>query len=112
MEVKIQFGRGQAHCNSVAAMPNEVLLVHEPDPEKNRILKVNDISETRYGRVIAVGQSRGRYKDAPVKVGDVILMTTATAGVAVPGVYYDNRPVHRLDWREMLAVVEEDKKNE
>lgn len=107
MNVKIQFGRGQAHAGSISAMPNEVLLVHEPDPNANKIIKVNDISETRYAKIIAVGAARGKFREAPVKVGDVALMATATAGVAVPGVYYDNRLVHRLDWRELQCVVEE-----
>jgi hypothetical protein len=107
MNVKIQFGRGQAHAGNISAMPNEVLLVHEPDPNANKIIKVNDISETRYAKIIAVGDPRGKFREAPVKVGDVALMATATAGVAVPGVYYDNRLVHRLDWRELQCVVEE-----
>ena len=104
---KLQRYSGGHHELTAKAMPGEALIIHVPDPERNRLIKVNDISETRYAKIIAVGAARGKFREAPVKVGDVALMATATAGVAVPGVYYDNRLVHRLDWRELQCVVEE-----
>jgi hypothetical protein len=102
-----QGGRGQNHDTQITAMPNEALVVHVPDPEANRILKVNDIKETRYAKVISVGQPRGRHRTAPVAVGDVVLTKTATAGVAVPGMFHENKLVHRLDWADLLAVAED-----
>lgn len=107
MTHNVQTGRGEATLMTAKAMPNEALVVHVPDPEKNRLIKVNDIAETRYAKVIAVGAPRGRYREAPVKVGDIVLLETATAGVHVPGLYHENKPVHRLDWVRLLAVVEE-----
>ena len=112
MNVKIQFGRGQAHAGNISAIPNEVLLMHEPDPNANKIIKVNDISETRYGRVLVVGEATQRHREPPVKVGDMVLLETATAGVGVPGVFYQNKLVHRVVWRSILAVVEEVEGNE
>lgn len=107
MTHNVQTGRGEATLMTAKAMPNEALVIHVPDPEKNRILKVNDVSETRYAKVIAVGEPRGRYREAPVKVGDIVVMETVTAGVGVPGIYHQNKPVHRLDWIRILAVAEE-----
>lgn len=107
MTHNVQTGRGEATTMTAKAMPNEVLIIHVPDPEKNRILKVNDISETRYAKVIAVGQPTGRYRQQPVKVGDIVVLETAVAGVAVPGLYHQNRPVHRVDWVRLMAVAEE-----
>ncbi len=102
-----QVGRGQNHDTQITAMPNEALVVHVPDPEANRILKVNDIKETRYAKVISVGAPTGRHRTAPVKVGDIVLTQTATAGVAVPGMFHENKPVHRLCWTDIMATVED-----
>lgn len=101
-----QPGRGQTKSITVKAMPNEVLLVHVPDPSKSRFLAVNSIKETRYGKVISVGEPTGRYREAPVKEGDIILMQTATAGVAVDQIYHDNKLVHRLDYRFIMAIAD------
>lgn len=101
-----QPGRGEVQSITVKAMPNEVLLIHVPDPSKSRFLGVNTIKETRYGKVISVGEPTGRYREKPVKEGDIILMQTATAGVAVDNIYSENKPVHRLDYRYILAVAE------
>ena len=107
MNEKVQLGRGLAHDTAIKAMPGEVLIIHVPDPEQNKIIKVNDIVETRYGKVIAVGEPVGRYKEAPVKVGEVVVTKTPTAGIGVPGVFQQNRQVHRLGWQEIIAVAEE-----
>lgn len=102
-----QVERGGRHTAIVEAMPNEALVVHVQDPEKAKVLVVNDIRESRYAKVISVGAPRGRYREAPIKVGEIVLTPTATAGVAVPGVFHDNKPVHRLDWRDIIAVAED-----
>lgn len=102
-----QVGRGQNHDTTITAMPNEALVVHVPDPEANRILKVNDIKETRYAKVISVGRPTGRHRVAPIQVGEIVLTKTATAGVAVPGMFHENKPVHRLDWADIMATVED-----
>lgn len=107
MSVKVQPGRGEAHSLEVSAMPNEVLIYHEPDPEGTALIKINDIRETRYGRVIAVGEPRGRYREAPVKVGDVVVTATATEGVAVGQLHVKNRAVHRLEFSRIIAVAED-----
>lgn len=102
-----QVGRGQNHDTPITAMPNEVLAIHVPDPEANKVIKVNDIKETRYIKIVSVGQPRGRHREAPVQVGQIVLTKTATAGVAVSGMYVENKQVHRLDWADLLAVVED-----
>lgn len=106
MTEKVQLGRGVEHTAEIRAMPNEILMIHVPDPEQNKIIKVNDITETRYARVLAVGAPRGRYRVQPVAVGDIVVTRTPTAGVALPGVYKNNRLVHRLDWNEIIATLE------
>lgn len=105
---KIQTGRGEAHTAEVKAMPNEALIIHQPSPETNRILKVNDINESRYAKVIAVGEATGRYAKvgAPIKEGELVLTRTAFSGVAVPGLFAENKQLHRLAWTEILGVVE------
>ena len=57
MNVKIQFGRGQAHAGSISAMPNEVLLVHEPDPNANKIIKNKPTSGLRVFEIAEQGLS-------------------------------------------------------
>lgn len=109
MNAKLQARIGEAHSLVANAMPNEVLVVHVPDPEKNRIIKVNDIRETRYAEVLAVGKATGRHakQGAPVKVGEIVVMKTVTAGIGVGDLHYQNKPVHRLDWNDIIAVAEE-----
>lgn len=107
MNEKVQLGRGVAHDTTIHAMPGEVLVIHVPDPEQNKIIKVNDIVETRFAKIIAVGAPTGRYREAPFKVGEIAVTRTPTAGVAVTGVYLQNRLVHRLDWHEIVAIAEE-----
>lgn len=102
-----QTQRGGLTDATVTAMPNEALVVHVVDPEKTKVLLVNDITESRYARVVSVGAPRGRYREAPIKVGDIVVTQTAVAGVAVPGVYQNNKLVHRLDWKDIIAVAED-----
>lgn len=99
--------RGGHHDTKVTAMPNEALVTHVPDPEKNKVLMVNEVRESRYARVISVGAATGRYREAPIKVGEIVLTGTPTAGVAVPGLFRENKQVHRLDWKDVVAVVED-----
>jgi len=107
---KLQRYSGGHHELNAKAMPGEALIIHVPDPERNRVIKVNDISETRYGRVLVVGEGTQRHREPPVKVGDMVLLETATAGVGVPGVFFQNKLVHRVVWRSILAVVEDEEK--
>jgi co-chaperonin GroES (HSP10) len=106
MSLLVQPGRGENHSLTAKAMPNEALIIHVPDPAQGKLIKVNDITETRYARVIAVGEPTGRYRKAPVEVGDIVVMQTATAGVGVGTLHFDNKPLHRLDWRNIMAIAE------
>lgn len=106
-EGKAQNLRGGYHNSKVVAMPNEALVVHVPDPEKNKVLLVNEVRESRYSRVVSVGAPTGRYREAPIKVGDIVLTATPTAGVAVPGLFQENKQLHRLDWRDIQCIVED-----
>lgn len=108
--MKLQTYSGGPHEVEAKPLPGETLIVHEPDPNVSRILKTNDISETRYGRVLAVGEAvRGRNRDH--EEGQVVLLETAVCGIHVPGLYFQNRKVHRVLWRNVLAVVEMDNPN-
>lgn len=106
-QFKVQSNVGQAHTMTAHAMPNELLVIHVPDPEKNRVIKVNDIHETRYLKVIAAGQMTGRYAGTPIKEGDTVIADHATAGVAVAGLFHDNKPLHRVDMRNIIATYED-----
>ena len=106
-EHQIQANIGEAPSLSATAMPGEVLIVHMPDPSKSSITLLNQIRETRFCKVIAVGAGKGRFKAAPVAVGDIVVTKTATAGVAVGNLHHENRRVHRLEWAEIIAVAED-----
>lgn len=97
MHYNAQPGRSETQSINVKAMANELLIIQEPAPKQNKIRKINDIRETWYARVIAVGEPQGRYRRAPVEVGDVVVTQTATAGIhhnnkasASPGVASDH----------------------
>ena len=104
--LKVQSGRGQPQTATVRAMPNELLAVHIPDPETNKIIKVNDISETRYMKVIAAGEFTGHYKGSLIDTGTIVVTDHATAGVAVPGIFHENKQLHRVDMRNVIATYE------
>lgn len=105
--IMVQANAGQPHDLKAIPMPNEVLLVHVEDPQKGLIQRQNAIRETRFGKVLAVGVPTGRYREAPVKVGDIVVMQTATAGVAVGQLCYQNKRVHRIEWRNLVAILED-----
>ena len=105
--LKVQQGKGQEHNVSAKAMPGEVLVIHVPDPYKGLIVRTNSIPESQYVKILAVGGPFGRFKTAPVQVGDIGVTATPVASVAVPGLYFENKLVHRLPWSELIAVAED-----
>ena len=101
--MKLQTYPGGYHDTQAKAMPKETLIVHVPDPYKSCLIKVNNVTESRYGEVLAVG-------DGPHPghaEGDIVVLDSVTAGIAVKGLYHQNRLVHRVMWRSILAVVED-----